>query len=385
MNEERQHQPSLTEIEDQQTRMAGNSSSSERNRRIATVVTTLMVAAGVSQLFTGERVSAQDEQDDEPVVPTATSTRNPNIGLRMPGTPTPEPSSDNGVSVAQVSTFEPTSGSPDNGVAVAQESTLTPTPGRTEVAALPANAFTLEFNMSGYPNRLDFTSRFGSRINTEIDLNQPALVDAQGHALAPGVYFDRPVTLDPSVMNFEVSMDGVEAEQSLLVGFITFEPNPPAGPIAYINVPMRLVNPDGSIDTQSARTGYMRFSLPFRSTGTVMHAVNPDGTEVESPSGINDDQPIPRAENPNTSMVWNAAEQTMTFPTAEGIVTIHNGDEVGVFVIKNLEEIPFTASIVSENNNQTFEQMVAALMNNDPTDDAVKAFIYDLGIMVAQR
>lgn len=261
---------------------------------------------------------------------------------------------------------------------VAQVPTETPIP-RTEVAVLPANANSLEFMMNGYPNRAAFTSNWRERINVELDFTNNQLMGNDGRPLVPGIHYLRPQNLDPTVLNREYNINGADVEQLLLVGFITFEPSPEVGIVVYLNVPMQVVNPDGSIETSADQPQYGRF---FWSPGSMVNirAVREDGTVIPAPESFNDG-PIPGGRDPNSNVFFDKFSQTISFPTAEGVVTVRNGQEVGISIIKNVEDV--APDISRQNGNRTVDQIIQDMMNTNPQDDGV-AFIYDVGVIVSR-
>ncbi|NOG49616.1 MAG: SH3 domain-containing protein [Chloroflexi bacterium] len=264
------------------------------------------------------------------------------------------------------------------GTPVAQAPTGTPIP-RTEVAVLPANANSLELMMNGYPNRAAFTSNWGERINVELDFTNNQLMGNDGRPLVPGIHYLRPQNLDPTVLNREYNINGADVEQLLLVGFITFEPSPEVGIVVYLNVPMQVVNPDGTIAERSAEPQYGRFFwTPFSLTN--IRALREDGTVIPAPASFNDG-PIPTGRDVNSNVFFDKFSQTISFPTAEGIVTVRDGQEVGISIIRNVEDVALDIS--QQNGNRTVDQIIQDMMNTDPNDDGV-AFIYHVGVIAAR-
>lgn len=264
------------------------------------------------------------------------------------------------------------------GTPVAQVPTGTPIPS-IEVAVLPANANSLELMMNGYPNRAAFTSNWGERINVELDFTNNQLMGNDGRPLVPGIHYLRPQNLDPTVLNREYNINGADVEQLLLVGFITFEPSPEVGIVVYLNVPMQVVNPDGTIAERSAEPQYGRFFWTPLSLVNI-RALREDGTVIPAPASFNDG-PIPGGRDPNSNVFFDKFSQTISFPTAEGIVTVRNGQEVGISIVRNMEDI--VPIDVQENGNRTIDQIIQDMMNTDPNDDGV-AFIYHLGVIAAR-
>ena len=317
-------------------------------KRIRATVLTGLTGVLAMEAFS---VAAQDEDEDEEPTATATATGNGNSGTATPEARTTE---------------------------VAQGATATPIP-RTEVAALPANASSLEFMMSGYPNRAEFTSNWNERINVELDFTDNQLMGNDGRALVPGIHYLRPENLDPTVLNREYNINGADVEQLLLVGFITFEPSPEVGIVVYLNVPMQVVNPDGTIDTSSTEPQYGRFFWAPLSL-TNIRALREDGSVIPAPASF-EDGPIPGGRDPNSNVFFDKFSQTISFPTAEGVVTVRDGQEVGISIIRNVEDVALDIS--QQNGNRTVDQIIEDMMNTDPNDDGV-AFIYPVGVIVAR-
>lgn len=290
----------------------------------------------------GRGILQDDDGDQDPTRtpnPTVRATRTPFITWGQAGTATATPTPDASPTVMASPTLDasPTAGR----TVIAQVPTETPTPGETLVAAAdlgPMGEF--RSSLADYPGTVRYTDAFGRDVRVETDMTRvEPLMGVDGRPILPGIYLDgnRPAGIDPQIGMETIFVNGNEVVQAYLVGTIHIE-QAYGGPMYTVSVPMRIMDANYNVIQQAPRPYFGQFQFIFN-YGAVMYAIDTDGRMV-NPISLPSSPLIPVSTDydpldPNTAIVFNPETGVGTFPTAEGLVEIRNGDQVLVSYVFN--------------------------------------------------
>lgn len=349
-----------------------------RTKQVMVLATEMLVGGALIAATTSEvqaGVPIEEGQDDPTETPEATPVPQSEVARRILArqavmaeimnapvdqlaqipteTPTPTPTRE--VPTATV-TPTPTGEAEE----IAQVPSASPTAGETLVAMAPMNL--LESSMRNYPSMVEYTDALGNQVQLETNVSRvEPLMGINGTPLMPGIYMERPTNLDPAIGNETIALNGIEVDQAFAIGTVHVAWSG-YGPMIYLSVPMREMAADGTVIESARVPHYGHFEFVIRGTGALIQAIDGEGQAVNLPSGINDQIPAAHnGESPNRAIVYNQETNTLTFPTANGVVEIQDGDLMGVSFVYNQAEI--APDMVEENGNRTPEMMINELMN----------------------
>ncbi|MBW7955918.1 hypothetical protein H3C66_04255 [Patescibacteria group bacterium] len=258
----------------------------------------------------------------------------------------------------------------------------TPTPGETLVAALPAESM-LSNSMAIFPNRVEYHSILGAPVNLEMRWNrvENPLMGVNGVPIMPGLYEERPMALSNGVLdNPEQIINGAEIDEDFMVGRVTHIESVPGGnPIIYLTVPMQDVNETGNVIENPDQPVYGTFQVSLWNEGNSFRVIENNGNVAALPTGAQNER-LGMGENPDSRIVYDRNNQTVSIPSANGPVVIRIGTMMGVEYVGNVEDI--SNGIVSENGNRTTDQVIEDARNGI---SGPRAIIYQLDMLVPRQ
>lgn len=272
-------------------------------------------------------------------------------------------------------------------VEVAQVPTQTPTEQGVAVAAVPSTAIDLAGDMlrpidvviNTAPRSYSWSLKaYGFTYdirNIRIDReNLGTITDISGNPIQHGVYSpNNPPPLRPELLPKPLEMNGIMAQYGYIVGTFSFgvalpgtEHEDAFGAITFFA--------EGS-NTQTD----VEFSIDELLGSISIGVQGKNGSKVGTPA--NDLGYIPVGTNPNSNIVIDNNNRTISIPSENGPVVLREGDEFMLAILWN-QEISRSARTWGDQMPSRWSKTV---FDNDPRNDPEQIAVWPVGIVISDR